>query len=102
MAGNVDKYEQLSAYLDGELSEKERAAVERMLAKDAEARAILNELRQTARMVQGLPRERLSIAASAGLGARLERESLLGGTGTVTIRPRPWWQSVSIAAAILI
>jgi hypothetical protein len=102
MAGNIDKYEQLSAYLDGELTEKERAEVDRMLAKDAEARAILNELRQTAMLVQDLPRERLSAAASAGLNARLERESLLGGTGAVAIRPRPWWHSVSIAAAILI
>lgn len=48
--------EYLSAYLDGELSDSERAAVDRLLARDARVRAQLDELRQTVEMVRALPR----------------------------------------------
>lgn len=102
MAGRLDKYEQLSAYLDGELSPTERIAVDRLLASDPEARRILEELRQTSNMLRGLPKQRLPASAAAGLTARLERDSLLGGTSPGTIRPTAWWKPLSIAAAVLL
>ncbi|MCK4658227.1 MAG: zf-HC2 domain-containing protein [Phycisphaerae bacterium] len=48
--------EQLSAYLDGELSEAEAAEVERLTASDPQVREMLDELRQTVAAVRSLPR----------------------------------------------
>ena len=102
MSGNIDKYEQLSAYLDGELTESQRQEVERLLASDAEARKILDELRRTAEMLRALPRPRLTPAGASGLTARLERESLLGPSQGESHRSVSWWRPVAIAAAVLI
>jgi len=49
--------EELSAYLDGELDDECRAAVEKLLERDPAARAELERLRQTAAMLGGLPRQ---------------------------------------------
>ena len=48
--------EQLSAYLDGELTPQERRSVEERLAADPAARKLLAELRAQREMIQGLPR----------------------------------------------
>jgi anti-sigma factor RsiW len=45
----------LSAYLDGELANAERAAVERRVAADPVARTMLDELRVTREAVRALP-----------------------------------------------
>ncbi len=47
--------EQLSAYLDGELSGAERAALERRLTQDVTLQRALGELRQTRALLQALP-----------------------------------------------
>jgi len=49
----------LSAYVDGELSNRQRKALERLLRRSPEARALLEKLRDDARRVQALPRQRL-------------------------------------------
>src|SRR4051812_46114158 len=51
--------ELLSAYLDGELSASERAAVEARLATDPPAQQLLHELRSVSQSVQALPTESL-------------------------------------------
>src|SRR6185436_8839543 len=51
--------ELLSAYLDGELSADERAAVEARLATDPAAQQLLHELRSVSQSVQALPTETL-------------------------------------------
>ena len=51
--------ELLSAYLDGELSADERAAVEARLATDPAAQQLLHELRSVSQSVQALPTESL-------------------------------------------
>jgi anti-sigma factor RsiW len=51
--------ELLSAYLDGELSADERAAVEARLATDPAAPQLLHELRSVSQSVQALPTESL-------------------------------------------
>src|SRR3954470_11579890 len=51
--------ELLSAYLDGELSASERAAVEARLATDPAAQQLLHELRSVSQSVQALPTESL-------------------------------------------
>ncbi|MEN6405120.1 MAG: zf-HC2 domain-containing protein [Thermoguttaceae bacterium] len=56
---NQPNDELLSAYLDGELNDAERAEIERRLATDPAARRLLEQLRSVSRAVQSLPREPL-------------------------------------------
>jgi hypothetical protein len=49
------RVEQLSAYIDGELAPRERAAVERALAADPALRTELQELRQVVGMMKEVP-----------------------------------------------
>ena len=56
---NQPNDELLSAYLDGELNDAERAEVERRLADDPAAARLLEQLRSVRRVVQSLPREPL-------------------------------------------
>src|SRR5687767_14842318 len=69
---------QLSAYLDNELSERERLEVEAFLAEYADARALLTELRATISVVQKLPRAKASEQLVERLRTRMERDALLG------------------------
>lgn len=55
---NDRNVEQLSAYLDGALSERERATLEARLQAEPALRAELDSLRQTVALVRGLPRLR--------------------------------------------
>jgi hypothetical protein len=50
-----DSFEDLSAYLDDELDAGERAAVDALLARSPEARAELDELAETRRLLRSLP-----------------------------------------------
>ncbi len=59
----------LSAYLDGELSEERTAEVQAALKKSAEARRLLEQLRATARALNALPR----MSAPAILADRLQQ-----------------------------
>jgi len=103
VAGRPETFEQLTAYLDGELSDAERAAVEQWLAVDADARRMLEELRRTARLVGSLPRERTPAGMSDALRARLERASLLGEAAGALPRSRTsWLRPVALAASIML
>ena len=107
--------ELLSAYLDGELSADERAAVEARLAADPAARQLLHELRSVSQAVQGLPPKTLGRdltdeivrhARDAKIAASPSESSLLGDTlPKITIfgSPRAWiWASLALAAGLLI
>ena len=72
--------ELLSAYLDGELSDDERARVEQMLAEQPEARQLLDELRTLGSSFEGLPRHRLEADFAARVLRAAEREMLSGET----------------------
>jgi len=103
MTPNDRQYEQLSAYIDGELSEAARADVEAWLARDTDARRLLHELRHAARLVGGLPRVAAPKGLSAEVTARLEREALLGAPGSNESAARrvPIWQrGLAIAASL--
>ena len=65
-------YEILSAYLDGQVTGEERARVERLLAEDAEARQVLEELREVSQSVAGLPRHALPDDFAKQIEASLE------------------------------
>ena len=66
-ARNSKSHEQLSAYLDGELSEADAAAVARALQADPQLAGELDRLRAVRRLVASLPRE----SAPAGLASRV-------------------------------
>ncbi len=58
MTEDRDRFtEQLNAYLDGELDDQQRQAVEDRLTHDTDARAELNNLRERVRLIKNLPRE---------------------------------------------
>ena len=48
--------ELLSAYIDGEVTDDERAAVEKRLRGDPQARATVDELREVSQAVRSLPK----------------------------------------------
>ena len=63
--------EQLSAYLDGELSGHELREIESLLASDAAARHHLAELSRGQSLVRSLPSHKLSAQFTAGVLARI-------------------------------
>ena len=70
--------ELLSAYLDGELSDRDRHMLEQRLAAEADLRRSLDELRATVRLVGSLPR------LKAPRNFTLDPAQFQ--------RPAPWWQ----------
>jgi len=78
---------QLSAYIDGELTDTERAEVEAFLADDAQARQVLAELRATVAGLHSLPRAKTSGDLMADMRSRLERQALLGNAPTAGMTP---------------
>lgn len=81
---------QLSAYLDGELGDAERRAVEEALAADAGLRHELDALRRTIELVRSLPR----LSAPPGLGQRV-----LDAIHAPRPRRRAGWRIAALAAA---
>jgi anti-sigma factor RsiW len=49
----------LSAYVDGELSNRQRKAVQRLLRRSAEARTLLRGMQEDAARLRALPRQHL-------------------------------------------
>jgi len=96
--------EQISAYLDGELSEAERAEVQERLESDPDARRLMAELRQVCHLVGSLPREHAPPEIMELVTAQIERHELLkdgpqAGYGVPRRRPR-WGRIVASAAVI--
>lgn len=103
MANDAEQLEQLTAYLDGELSPAQCAEVDRLLSNDPGARALLDELRQTSRLVSALPREPAPDGLADAVVNRMERRDLLGdspphhatSSGVVS-----WSRRFAVAASI--
>ena len=96
--------EQLSAYLDDELNEAERSAVETLLRQDREARTELEKLRQTASLIGGLPRHAAPARLAAEVMARIERRQLLGeeqATPAATTRSPGGFRTLLLTAAMI-
>lgn len=104
MTRPVEQLEELTAYLDGELDEDARQRVDALLERDAAARALLEQLRQTSRLVGALPRADAPGDLAAAVTARIERRELLGNGGepwnATPRRAVRWGRRLSAAAAI--
>ena len=98
--------EHLSAYLDDELPQAEREVLERLIARDQATRKQLEELRQAAELVRGLPRRSAPPSLVEDLTAAAERRALLGEPDEAGPPRRPWWYSarswLSAAAVVVI
>ncbi len=97
---------QLSAYMDGELSPRERAEIDAFLASDMGARNLLKELQATAEAVSQLPRARASDDLMDGIRSRLERRALLSEPTPAEESRSPLrfvrWVSMAAGVALLV
>src|SRR5262245_709168 len=97
--------ELLTAFVDGELSTRQRKGVLRLLHKSAEARQLLRELQADADLVRGLPRRKLGGDFPLQvMQAIAERGLHPGGQVAAASRPAGWpaWAGWAAAAAVLL
>lgn len=101
--------ELLSAYVDGELTDDERAQVEARLANDPQARQLVDELRTLSQQIQSLPAESIGEDLRATIMQRAEREMLIGGQAEKVLpkreasTSRKWtWIALAAAATLLV
>ena len=96
--------EWLSAFLDGELNEKQNQLVERILADDEHARQQLEQLQETTHSVSSLPRHDAPGSIADDIRHHIERTSLLDDWGEETNSPStwrsPWVRLLSVAAML--
>jgi hypothetical protein len=93
--------ELLSAFIDGELTAAERAAVERRLQDDPQARAMVSELRTVSQTLLSLPKQELGTdlreAVLQQAVVRAEQAPVVAGGA------RRWaWAALALAAALLL
>lgn len=91
---NDERLALLSAYLDGELAEDEKATVESWLREDPAAQRLLAELRETVGLISSLPRRSAPPSVADDLRRRLERDELLGEAPTPAPRRGGRWSLV--------
>lgn len=104
--------ELLSAYLDGELSAEDHAAVEARLAADPAAQHLLHELRSVSQSVQALPQEKLGRDVGEAVIRRAREAKPMASAAadakampnfTIFSTTRAWiWASLALAAGLLI
>ena len=95
--------EQLSAYLDGELTPAEVEAIEAVLAADAELAAELERIRRTRQLVRGLPRAAAPDDLADRVLAQAERQRLVAGRPTAPRAAASMrWLRYAAAAAVLL
>lgn len=95
--------ELLSASHDGELSETERAAVERLLAESPAAREMLDDFRELSTLLQSLPRPLAPATLCRSVLLRLETSRSSAPPAPLP-RRRSWlrWGASLVAAALLV
>ncbi len=96
----------LTAAVDGELSGRERKALQRLLQKSSEARAFLEQLRGDAGHIRGLPRPRLGPDFTGRVCQAIAERGLRPGAGhrAPAAKPAVWpaWGGWAAAAAVLV
>jgi anti-sigma factor RsiW len=91
----------LTAYIDGELSSRQRRAVTRLLRKSPEARKLLDEMQQDSIVLRHLPRKKMKQDLSQTLPGTIEMRGLnLPPPPPTAPLPRP--ATVPIWAALLV
>src|SRR5262249_39620460 len=97
-----DHYRQLlTAYVDGELTSRQRRHVARLLRRSPEARQLLQLLQEDARSLRNLPRPRLSVDLTEPvLRTIAERRLVPGQRRTITVSSASSWTAPLVAWAI--
>jgi len=96
----------LTAYIDGELSSRQRKAVTRLLRKSPEARKLLQEMQQDSMILRHLPRKKMKQDLSRTLPGTIEMRGLkLPPPPAPAAAPRPAivpvWVVLVVAALLL-
>ncbi len=95
--------EQRSGYLDGELKDADRRAVDRALADDPELARELSELKRVRELLRDLPRTRAPREFVSQVLGRAERKQLVGiAPAGASAGGSPWTRLVASAAVLLI
>ncbi len=89
--------ELLSAYLDGEVTPEERAAVERRLEQSPGMRETLEELSEVGDLIRKLPRAKAPVDLSERVVAAIGAKPLASGSAAAT--QRRLWRSWPLLAA---
>jgi hypothetical protein len=102
---NEQYLELLTAYVDGELSGRQRKAVARLLRRSPEARKLLGDLQQDAQRLRRLPRRTLAPDFSARvlhtIAARRLRPGRMRPSRPLSLQV-PAWVAVTVAASVLL
>ncbi len=94
--------EMISAYLDGELSQSERAVVEQHLESSDEARQELDDFRSLSAAIRGVPHPPLPVDFAEQVMRQAERRALLRKPAEPAPAPRTraWWKPTIAVAAV--
>jgi hypothetical protein len=93
----------LSAYVDGELTNRQRRAVQRLLRRSAEARALLRQLQEDAARLRALPRPHLGGEFTARVVRAVRQRQEQGRRREVARQASfPVWAGFAAAAAVLL
>lgn len=99
-SSNLD--ELLSAYIDGELTDEERAQVELRLENDPAARELVAEMRALSSTLRGLPREKLAEDIRLDVMDQIRSPTVVLPRDRVSLGRRIFWPVLAIAAALLL
>src|SRR5438067_2102653 len=93
----------LTAYVDGELSSRQRRHAERLLKRSREARALLRLLRQDAAVLRSLTPSKLDIDLSPAILQTIRERGLTPKPRQPKLRVPlfPTWAATAIAASVL-
>jgi hypothetical protein len=96
-------YQLLTAYVDGELSARQRRAVQRLLRGSPEARALLRQLQDDAEALRRLPRRRLDPDFSFRVLTSLHERGLVHRQRLAQLQTQPFpaWVGMALAASVL-
>lgn len=102
-----ERYRQLlTAYVDGELSERQRRMVQRVLRRSSEARRLLRGLEGDSRVLRSLPKPSLdtdlSVGVVAAIADRKAKPRSPVRTANRPVRGLPTWLGVAAAAVVLL
>lgn len=100
MMQHEDIQEQLSAYLDGELSPEDAVRVESALKEDAALAAELERLRKTREFVQSLPRQEVGDDFTAKVMHTVRKQGAMPWRPNAI--PNPWRRYLAAAALVLL
>lgn len=100
----------ISAYVDGELSARERRAVSRLLRKSPEARLLLHQMKQDSMILRKLPRRKTQLDLSGSVMGTISlrniqlpkiESTVAAQTLVAAEKRRPLWLKLTAAVVLL-